>query len=72
MFTNPLWEEPFNIAAGGNKYFEKGNMKILSITFFLILFLLFPRAGAAQEQIVRISFVGDIIPDSAIGQISIA
>ena len=58
---NPIWEDSFSIAAGGNKYFEKGNMKISRLTFILFLFLLVPRAGTAQDQIVRISFVGDVM-----------
>lgn len=61
MFMNPLWEDSFNIAAVGNKYFEKGSMKISRLMIFLFLFLLFPRVGFAQDQIVRISFVGDIM-----------
>jgi poly-gamma-glutamate synthesis protein (capsule biosynthesis protein) len=58
---NPLWGEFFNITASGNNYSEKGNMQVLGFTFLLMLLFLFPRAGVAGDQIVRISFVGDIM-----------
>ncbi len=36
-------------------------MQILRIACLLICFLIFPRAGVAGDQIVRVSFVGDIM-----------
>jgi hypothetical protein len=36
-------------------------MQILRIICFLIFLLFFPRAGFAQDQIVRVSFVGDVM-----------
>ena len=58
---NPLSGESFNTAAAGNKYGERGSMQALRLLVFLALLLFLPSAGAAQNEIVRINFVGDVM-----------